>query len=276
MDAHPPGMLPEAGRLAWSDIFRLRDGRFVVVACDAETAATRTRLRMTAELALAPLPVLRAVVDGARNAASVPAPTGCAVILDPVDGTVEAAESGTWRIRLRHADGRAPGPEAPARGGFARGTQLVLAAGERSGDPRAIVIPLDPASACVRRWRVACSAADELHEVRRLLRALFEEHLTSEAASAAEVVLGELLGNVVRHAPGSAEVALDLAGREPVLHVLDDGPGFAGVPALPNDPFSESGRGLYIASALTARFAVTRRTGGGTHARAVLARSAGS
>jgi PAS domain S-box-containing protein len=86
----------------------------------------------------------------------------------------------------------------------------------------------------------------------------------------AVVVLGELCGNVARYAEGSIDVVLDQTGRQAVLHVLDRGVGFRHLSRLPNDPFSETGRGLYIVSQLTTEFTVTQRDGGGSHARAVL------
>jgi signal transduction histidine kinase len=39
-------------------------------------------------------------------------------------------------------------------------------------------------------------------------------------------VVGELLSNVVRHAPGPAWVSLAWSGESPVLEVRDLGPGF--------------------------------------------------
>lgn len=88
---------------------------------------------------------------------------------------------------------------------------------------------------------------------------------------AAEIVLGELLGNVVRHAPGPVEVLVDWAHPVPVVHVLDEGPGFLFAPRLPRDVFAESGRGLFIVGALTDDFNVTPRRRGGSHGRAALA-----
>jgi serine phosphatase RsbU (regulator of sigma subunit)/anti-sigma regulatory factor (Ser/Thr protein kinase) len=86
----------------------------------------------------------------------------------------------------------------------------------------------------------------------------------------AEIVFGELIGNVVRYAPGPVEVFTDWGGPAPVLHVLDHGPGFFYAPHLPRDPFAESGRGLFIVSAMTEDFNVTRMEECGSHARAVL------
>jgi anti-sigma regulatory factor (Ser/Thr protein kinase) len=104
------------------------------------------------------------------------------------------------------------------------------------------------------------------------MQALRTTNLCAAALADAELIVGELLGNVARHTNGGAvDVALDLQGREPVLHVRDRGPGFSYHARLPNDPMSESGRGLFIAAQLARELSVTRRSGGGSHARAVLA-----
>jgi anti-sigma regulatory factor (Ser/Thr protein kinase) len=55
-----------------------------------------------------------------------------------------------------------------------------------------------------------------------------------------------------------------------VLHVLDRGSGFRHISILPPDLLSESGRGLFIISALTQDFRVAKGVDGGSHARAVL------
>jgi anti-sigma regulatory factor (Ser/Thr protein kinase) len=91
--------------------------------------------------------------------------------------------------------------------------------------------------------------------------------------TAAELIFGELLGNVVRHAPGLVEVTLDWNEEFPVLHVLDAGPGFRSRRArerLPVDALSESGRGLFIINACATKFSVRNRKGRGTHACATL------
>jgi anti-sigma regulatory factor (Ser/Thr protein kinase) len=85
----------------------------------------------------------------------------------------------------------------------------------------------------------------------------------------AELVLGELLGNVVRHAPPIADVRLDLRGPAPLLFVLDRGPGCRKLPDTP-DHGQEWGRGLYLTSQLVADLAIDDRAGGGTEIRATL------
>ncbi|MGP6189980.1 MAG: SpoIIE family protein phosphatase [Vulcanimicrobiaceae bacterium] len=86
----------------------------------------------------------------------------------------------------------------------------------------------------------------------------------------AELVFAELLGNVVRHAPGPVDVALDTSGTLPVLSILDRGKGFSFAPHAAPDTLEESGRGLFIIKSLTVDLNATRRPGGGCHVRAVL------
>ncbi|HTA39086.1 MAG TPA: SpoIIE family protein phosphatase [Candidatus Acidoferrales bacterium] len=121
------------------------------------------------------------------------------------------------------------------------------------------------------RWRYEKIDREISHELRqRLARTLDEHGFNHEAKERAELVLGELIGNIARHAPGALEVIVDLSSPSPVLHVIDEGPGFERAPMLPRDLLSESGRGLYIVSELTDEFSVSRGPSGGSHARAVL------
>jgi len=95
--------------------------------------------------------------------------------------------------------------------------------------------------------------------------------VTPDDVFTSELIFGELLGNVARHAPGPIEIVMDWTlGSSPVLHVLDEGAGFVVVPRLPSDLLSERGRGLFLVWSLAEEFNVTKRTGPGSHARAVL------
>jgi len=80
--------------------------------------------------------------------------------------------------------------------------------------------------------------------------------------STAELIFGELIGNVVRHAPGEIFVRLDWTAAHPVLTVLDTGTGFEYAPHLPGDLLAEGGRGLYIVSALARNVDITRNSRG--------------
>ncbi|HZO93716.1 MAG TPA: fused response regulator/phosphatase [Candidatus Baltobacteraceae bacterium] len=124
--------------------------------------------------------------------------------------------------------------------------------------------------AIVRSQVPSHDAASAREARRRVSELLVAQGFDAEALAAAETVFAELLGNVVRYAPGNAEIVLDCTGASPVLHVLDRGSGFRHLPKLPADLLSERGRGLYIVSALTDDLSVTRRHDGGSHARAVL------
>jgi len=87
----------------------------------------------------------------------------------------------------------------------------------------------------------------------------------------ATVIFGELVGNVVRHAPGPIEMRAEWHGADLVLHVLDRGSGFAPSLELPAESMSETGRGFFIVDALARRADVSvARQGTGTHVRVVL------
>jgi len=124
-----------------------------------------------------------------------------------------------------------------------------------------------------QRWSFDSIDAPRAHKARRsFVEALRGAGLRQRQLDAAEIVFGELLGNVVRFAPGPVEIVLNWAhAAAPVLHVLDRGPGFTFAPKLPLDLLSERGRGLFIVWSLAEDCNVTLRHDGGAHARAVLA-----
>jgi len=105
---------------------------------------------------------------------------------------------------------------------------------------------------------------------RAFAEALSTKRFTDVDIANAEIVFGELCGNVARSAKGPVDVVVDSSGIQTVLHVLDRGVGFQHLSRLPKDPYSERGRGLFIIAAMTTEFTVSQRLGGGSHARAVL------
>jgi PAS domain S-box-containing protein len=121
------------------------------------------------------------------------------------------------------------------------------------------------------RWSFAAENAQAANDARadfvRFLRAKSEN---VPAIQSAEVVFGELVGNVVRHAPGPIDVALEWGVRQPVLHVIDRGAPFASRDHLPNDPLSEGGRGLFLAQRLSDGLSVEHVSGYGNHVAAQL------
>lgn len=145
---------------------------------------------------------------------------------------------------------------------------------KRGGNDDVVVLTLQfeaPVESALT-WALDTQDADIARATRHaFIEALRQAGMREKQVDAAEHVFGELLGNVVRFAPGPVEIELDWNnGAAPVLHVLDRGPGFTFTPKLPTDLLSERGRGLYIVWALAADFNVTPRHDGGSHARAVL------
>jgi PAS domain S-box-containing protein len=123
----------------------------------------------------------------------------------------------------------------------------------------------------LQRWSLHTDDVPQVAAARRAFADEFRSRgATLDDVAMAEIVFGELVGNVVRYAPGPVEVIADWSGPDPVLHVIDRGCGFRHISILPPDLLSESGRGLFIVSALTQDFRVAKGVHGGSHARAVL------
>jgi len=121
------------------------------------------------------------------------------------------------------------------------------------------------------QWRFESADATRAHHVRRDLL----EHLAAYASNdsdlaSAGLIFGELVGNVVRHAPGPIAVDLRWEGGVAVLSVRDDGPGFDWRGAELPEATAESGRGLFIACAVAVSLQVRRLPGRGTEAVAEL------
>ncbi len=106
----------------------------------------------------------------------------------------------------------------------------------------------------VERWRFAAPDALQAEPARRRLRAWLEEKTTGDFASA-ELIYGELIGNVVRHAPGPIDVDVALEGDRVRLVVQSGGRAITVRPSLPTSLLVECGRGLYIVDALGSEYA---------------------
>jgi PAS domain S-box-containing protein len=208
--------------------------------------------------------------DGARTVAIAPG----SVLLCYTDGLTEFDRdpvAGERRVREELAR---------AGGDIANGIYARIAQDRPANDDVAILAvtfraPLvaldDPRRASV--WRFGSSDAERAGIARHeCVERLHAAGLSDDETSSAELVFGELVGNVVRYAPGDIAVMLDVSGPAAVLHVLDDGRGFEFRPRLPVDLLSERGRGLFLVTAFAEELSVERRRGGGgSHARAVLA-----
>lgn len=100
------------------------------------------------------------------------------------------------------------------------------------------------------------------HELMTFLR---ECGATEDDLSRSELIIGELLANTVKHAPGIVRIDVTLDGGRPMLTVVDAGPGLSEFsPRLPDDQLTENGRGLYLIGTLAERVSVDVTTGGGT------------
>ncbi len=123
-----------------------------------------------------------------------------------------------------------------------------------------------------RHWRFDPRTSEVAGRVRGELRKALELHERDDAVVRLDVIYAEILSNAVRHAPGIIEVRVECAeaGGDVTLHVMDRGPGYHVSSSLPNDLFSETGRGLFIISMHADHFVVERRDGGGSHARILL------
>lgn len=112
-------------------------------------------------------------------------------------------------------------------------------------------------------WRFESADAHEAHHARSELVAHLRERATDDSdIDAAALVYGELVGNVVRHAPGPIAVALEWHAGIAVLRVRDKGPGFDARGIGEPEPLAESGRGLFIVRTLVPYLRVSRREPG--------------
>jgi anti-sigma regulatory factor (Ser/Thr protein kinase) len=117
-------------------------------------------------------------------------------------------------------------------------------------------------------WSFQSHDADGAHRARCSLLSHLQKHASDDSdVAAAALVFGELVGNVVRHAPGPIAVDFCWKGNAAILRVVDQGPGYdwSGRRRLP-DPYSEFGRGLYIVAKIARSLQVRRLPGRGTEA----------
>jgi len=200
-----------------------------------------------------------------RRTFSARLPAGASIIFY-TDGLIEATRDvDAGEARLRHVLADRPTT--------ARDVYAGVIEAETADDIAVLLVRRDGTSDAAHVLRETFDAADAVAARRvrgELTTALLAHGAHERTVYAAEVILAELLGNCVRYAPGTVQVALDLSGAAAVLHVIDDGPGFRHAPRLPQELTCEGGRGLYIVHELAEEFTVERAPGGGSHARVVL------
>lgn len=119
-------------------------------------------------------------------------------------------------------------------------------------------------------WQFDGGRLSEALRVRDAAAQLVKEWYPEVPPDETWIVLTELITNVVRHAPGTAELRIEAANHRPRVHVLDRGPGTTRKAHLPINPYSEGGRGLFIVSQVAGGFELRNRPSGGTHAVAQL------
>jgi PAS domain S-box-containing protein len=100
-------------------------------------------------------------------------------------------------------------------------------------------------------WRFGASDALSAEPTRRRLSEWLAQRAHGDSC-AAELIYGELIGNVVRHAPGAIDVDVVCDNDRVRLFVQSSGPPFELRPRLPESPMSEGGRGLFIVNTLGA------------------------
>ncbi|GAC1501725.1 MAG: hypothetical protein NVS1B14_06250 [Vulcanimicrobiaceae bacterium] len=116
-----------------------------------------------------------------------------------------------------------------------------------------------------KRWNFESQNAKAAQSARGDFVDYLHSNVRETNVDAAELAFGELVGNVVRHAPGPIEIELEWAQTCPVLHVLDRGPEFTPSASLPQDVMSEAGRGLFLVSNVGRSFQIERIPHYGNH-----------
>lgn len=123
------------------------------------------------------------------------------------------------------------------------------------------------------RWSFASTEQGPAQAARReFCERLRARGIGADDCATAELIFGEITGNVANHAPGPVYVALDWRSDEPVLHVIDRGTGYElhEHERETADAFAESGRGLWLVQHLGGDVRVDPLPQFGTHTSVVL------
>jgi anti-sigma regulatory factor (Ser/Thr protein kinase) len=123
-----------------------------------------------------------------------------------------------------------------------------------------------------RQWRFDVGDPAVAYAIQRELIALASAvgEPSKAEINACELILSELIGNAVRHAPGALSISVSTDDDGVWLHLIDDGPGFEFRSALPDDLWAEAGRGLYLIAALARSVEATPLRGCGSYIRVCL------
>ena len=114
----------------------------------------------------------------------------------------------------------------------------------------------------------AYSARTSRHELMRFVRGLLD---SEDELFRIELIIGEILANTVKHAPGLVNVEIDRSGEQPTVTIVDAGPGLGRFsPTLPNSDLVEKGRGLYLIGTLAGGVRVESTPNQGTKMTVIL------
>jgi anti-sigma regulatory factor (Ser/Thr protein kinase) len=122
-------------------------------------------------------------------------------------------------------------------------------------------------------WSAELTSVAQATGIRRAFRDYLLRHATPESdVPAAELIFGELLGNVVRHAWGCASFRLSWHDLRATLVVTDRGPGFQQRPrpSAHAEPSAERGRGLKLVRAFAVKLNVRNNREGGASVSVIL------
>jgi len=121
------------------------------------------------------------------------------------------------------------------------------------------------------RWAFQADDATAAHDARTAFVAYLRSRASADSdLDAAELIFGELVGNVVKHAPGPITIELVWDSESPTLRIADRGPGFDLRTMLPADLMAEGGRGLFLATTFGADLRVAKVAEGGSRVSAIL------
>lgn len=120
--------------------------------------------------------------------------------------------------------------------------------------------PVDPA----QEWSLVTADAREATGARHAIRAFLAlQAAKGSDLEAVDIIVGELVANAIRYAPGAIGIHVVWRGTSAVLTVADRGPGIP--PLLPVPDYdSTTGRGLFLIQALAREVEIDSGPGKGS------------
>ncbi len=126
--------------------------------------------------------------------------------------------------------------------------------------------PLPQEAELRKTWTFHSSSAYSAHTSRHELMSFVRRFVTADdELYRLELLIGEILANTVKHAPGLVTVEIDWSRKVPIMTIHDTGPGLADFsPALPTDELTENGRGLFLIGTLASAVRLETTSDAGT------------